>query len=1098
MAFVRGFELGVKQGFNLKGIAIFLLHCYFLVFVACVDASANSEKIYLFELPQQSLAKSLNHLSDISETSFLFPYDLVDKKIAKPLRGRFTLAQALVVLLEGTGLEGEFAGQKAFLIRAKPLRKNSDIAQSNDEPEPSLLTSILSTLFNTNEHSVTSDEEAEIEIVEVHGIASTIVNARNAKLSHDGIVDTYFAEDIGKSSDEDITSALQRLPGVAIERGGEGGDQGTVVVRGIQPSLNLIKFNGITLTSNTDNQAVDLSNYSADVLSSIVVAKSYSAKDEEGSLGGTVYLNSLSPLAAKRNQIIVSGEARYNDLTNQITPRTTVSFNKRFYNNLGVTGSFFWDDNESRIDNFETFLGAFVDQRNQPFDQNGNQLATRAALSDGLQNYRTFLRETDKKGGTLTLHWQPNEDRSIRLDSAFAKQSQDFLLFEDRGARSSFGQERQAPGLVTVDTASGRVTDYLGDFSGLLQTREQRGDTENLIIGLSIDQTIAEHWQIQSKLTYAKTRQLFDFQTWNLIGIGNADLNEDNSRCGYGIQPGDGVLSLPVFSDCLLFDRQMPETLAISGGSQAERDVVDRHNGIYFDFARNFDHSGITSVDFGIKYTEREKQRFFGEAFFGINTLLNRGFVNEQQIQQIDNERTFGTFLNTDISLLQRAPGNVLVGIAPEAGPSFYAPDIEAINAYLFPDGVPSDLTIRNPSEQWIVKERTQAVYLQTNFSLFDDRVTGNVGVRYVDTRVEGIGAGGFQFSDEYITPAGRNYPSIFTINNFEDENEYGQTLPSLNIRYEVNDAFIFRLSAARVMARPSFDSLAPGFSIIDRDPGAVPRGNGGNTQLAPFISEQFDFSTEWYFDPNSVLSATVFDKKLTSFTFNSTTSRNFENPLTGEPCLVNRSNAPIDEEQLTATVTEFGCASVLYSTEVNGARADITGIELGYSQVYDFLPGLWQYLGLAINYTYVDSEVQVNENLESAENGLPFPNTSKNSINSLLFWENDTYSFRIAHTYRDEALIEVNNNNQTIIRDARAILDFSANWQVTDRIVLTFVANNLTNSYDYLYQVTLISDDPNIPVQLVGSDISSVPKDAAFRVNHLGRSYRLGFRYSF
>ena len=150
-------------------------------------------------------------------------------------------------------------------------------------------------------------EDAVLEEVVVTGLRQSIRMARDAKLSSDAISDSIMAEDIGKSTDENIAEALNRVTGITIQ--GEDGIGTTVTVRGIDPNLNLIQLNGVTLGSADDGRAVDLSTYSADLLSQIEVVKTSSAKQNEGSLGGTVNLTTARPLDRRDNRY--TGEVQW-------------------------------------------------------------------------------------------------------------------------------------------------------------------------------------------------------------------------------------------------------------------------------------------------------------------------------------------------------------------------------------------------------------------------------------------------------------------------------------------------------------------------------------------------------------------------------------------------------------------------------------------------------------------------------------------------------------------------------------------------------------------------------------------------------------------
>ena len=196
-------------------------------------------------------------------------------------------------------------------------------------------------------------EKKDVEVIEVSGVRSSLTSALAAKKGSSSVSDSIIAEQIGKSSDENIAQALSRISGVSLDR--NGGDSQTVTVRGVQAALNDIKLNGISMTSNTGNQAVDLSLFSADVLSRIDVVKSPSANQEEGSLGAAINLQTRAPLASKDNVNVVTLEANYNDLSEEAKPRFAYTFINNPSDKFGISGSVFFDQRSERKDEFNIF-----------------------------------------------------------------------------------------------------------------------------------------------------------------------------------------------------------------------------------------------------------------------------------------------------------------------------------------------------------------------------------------------------------------------------------------------------------------------------------------------------------------------------------------------------------------------------------------------------------------------------------------------------------------------------------------------------------------------------------------------------------------------
>ena len=111
-----------------------LLFCLCL----CLAGTARAgQQVYYIDLPAQSVAKSLNRLSEQTGVSVLFPYDLVQGKKAKRVEGRYTLLQALDKLLKGTGLSGGLSDKGVLTISlAKSQAPQIDQQSRGEEAMP--------------------------------------------------------------------------------------------------------------------------------------------------------------------------------------------------------------------------------------------------------------------------------------------------------------------------------------------------------------------------------------------------------------------------------------------------------------------------------------------------------------------------------------------------------------------------------------------------------------------------------------------------------------------------------------------------------------------------------------------------------------------------------------------------------------------------------------------------------------------------------------------------------------------------------------------------------------------------------------------------
>ncbi len=924
-------------------------------------------------------------------------------------------------------------------------------------------------------------ENYVLEEVTVTGIRSSLSSAVDSKRLSDSISDSIIAEEIGKSSDESIAEALSRVSGVSIDR--TGSDNQTVTVRGIEASLNDVKLNGVSMTSNTNSQSVDLSLFSADILSQINVIKSPSAHQEEGSLGATILLQTRAPLEAKDNAQVLSIEGRYNDLREEESPRASFTFTQKLNEKIGIAGSVFYDDQRVRKEEFNQFSSSLRNFSNATDADTGEVIAGGAwAVQPNFFLNRLNLDDKTKKGGTGTFQYQPDDATDIRFDASFSRQE-----IDHKQTHTRMHNLHRTPNSVVIDRTTGGSNNVVAGstarIGGLNQSGRWINTTDSLILGVQFEHVLDDYWTISGRVGHSSTEQEYtNGFRMNWSPSSNADVNDPSTWCGVEYKDGPEGDFLPVLNFCPSYIGNDGSTMRLTQIRSDRREVEDTKNSFYFDVDRLIDNSFITSVEFGVKYTDRSKDVRAEEVFIGATAFESSDPIFADSVD--------GSSLTE---------GHFLDGIAPDGAPTNWLfPDIDQTVALAFPSGVgpgtPNEFT-PNPLKAWGVDEKTQGAYVQFNYEFLDGDFRGNFGVRYAKTEVSGNGHSGIRFSGGLPFLVNGETIVRFPVS---DSFDYSNWLPSANFQWTLAEDLLLRGSAARVLARPTIDSLRPGFEIRAENNEEIPRGNGGNTRLDPFLADQFDLSLEWYFADGALLSGAVFYKDFKSYTYKTSTPTEFNNPLTNT-CIVNRSElAPADV--LTATAP---CAEVNFEQTINGGSAEITGLELTYQQNYDFLPGFLQYFGTSVNYTYADSEAIVDPvNADNVFNGLPFLNTSKHSANATMFWENDFASLRLAYSYRTRAITRTVNRNSTLVRDDRGVLDFAANFNLTDDLKLTFSANNLTDSYDRILNVitqpVVNGSARDGIVKEISSDLDSVPDDRIHSLFNYGRNYRLSLRYSF
>ena len=139
-----------------------------------------------------------------------------------------------------------------------------------------------------------ADAADDENAIVVTGIRQSLANSQNIKRDSETVVDAITAEDIGALPDRSVTEALQRVPGVAINRFAGSNDpdhfsvEGSgVVVRG----LNFVRseFNGRTaFAAGVGGQALNFADVPSELLGSVIISKNATADMIEGGLAGTV------------------------------------------------------------------------------------------------------------------------------------------------------------------------------------------------------------------------------------------------------------------------------------------------------------------------------------------------------------------------------------------------------------------------------------------------------------------------------------------------------------------------------------------------------------------------------------------------------------------------------------------------------------------------------------------------------------------------------------------------------------------------------------------------------------------------------------------
>lgn len=178
-------------------------------------------------------------------------------------------------------------------------------------------------------------DEASVEVIEVKGTRANLQSAQNIKRLADTIIDGISAEDIGVLPDRSVLEAIQRVPGVSVERfaGPDDPDHFSVegsgaIIRGMTQTRS--EFNGRDSFTANSGRGLSFQDVSPELMGGVDIFKNQTADMIEGGIGGTVSLRTRKPFDSDGRVFAISGDWSYGDLAEKGSPTMSGLFSDRF------------------------------------------------------------------------------------------------------------------------------------------------------------------------------------------------------------------------------------------------------------------------------------------------------------------------------------------------------------------------------------------------------------------------------------------------------------------------------------------------------------------------------------------------------------------------------------------------------------------------------------------------------------------------------------------------------------------------------------------------------------------------------------------------
>jgi len=861
----------------------------------------------------------------------------------------------------------------------------------------------------------TTGGASTLDTVQVTGVRSSLQKSQIIKQDFIGTVDAVSAEDVGKFPDQNVADALQRVPGLSVDR--SGGESRFVTVRGFGPEFNAVTLNGRTMATENEGREFSFDILPSELISAAEVQKTSTADSPEGSIGATINIRTQRPLDNPGLHVAAAVAGTYDSMSEHSKPKASGMIS---HSNAAGT------------------LGGLLSVVHYQRSHIGERATTQGWLTGGRGhkgiaiprsvNYNSFREERTRTGINAAFDWHPGDAIKLGVDAMYSKykierDGNQVLFFTNPADIIEIRADENNTATWFKRGDTGILSTGHVRFSEFSDLRER--DSTNKQIGANLKWDIGELTTLDVDGSWSRADNKPDPRNgfYAVLGRRNVGVNPE-----WHLNPG----GFPSYSN----------VLSLTETSNLEAEYFRRRGRITSDqigefktqLTRSFYDGRLSRLQFGASASTRTKDNYairttdalnnaypslfvqvpaeFAEIFTGGNVA---GAGGPTQWLTFDALKYYD-WLASEAAWGQLAPGGDLYN---PNGPDHAQRIRDTLAAH--GGGINP---IPWPLDSWKVREKNIAAFAQADFE--GDWGTMpwklNVGVRYIRTdltssaisaQVESI----TQDSDDGLALAVVKFTEPLPLSK---RSSYHDWLPSLNFRLNLREDLVLRTSASETLTRPTLTNLRGSESISVRPPddGAY---STGNPDLKPYTSKNLDLGLEWYLNDTSYIALAGFYKNVSNF---------------------------IAMVTVPTTILNYPFQQTM---PVNAETAIIKGAELSFQYTFDRLPAPFDGFGVQLNYTSVDSQQTFDPSIATGQFAVVGLSDSGNLV---LFYEKDRFGIRAAYNWRDEYLEAIRGEQgEPTTVNAYEQLDLSANFKLNDHLSLFADATNLTGETESAWQ---------------------------------------------
>ncbi len=876
----------------------------------------------------------------------------------------------------------------------------------------------LGVAFSGQALAQTAPPTTEGEVVVVTGIRKGIQDSISAKKKSSAIVESVFAEDIGKLPDNSIAESIARLPGIAAQR--TNGRAQSLSLRGLGPDYTVTTLNGREQVSTNDNRSVEFDQYPSELINAVLVYKTANASMVNQGVAGTADLQTVRPLSVGKRIIALNVRAEANSEDAAIG-----GYENTGHRYAGTYINQFLDGTLGVALGYAHTKSPYQATKDEPWGD-GNLASANGAFLPGGQKNQVQSSTLVRDGFMAVIEAKPNNNLNVVID-AYHSDFEEIQQIARLEYPLAWGGATLSSGVKSSDGLfydSGTFTDVKVIVENYANRRTSKIDE----LGVNASYKLGDDWTLGFDANGQRLERedliLESTAGTGPNGVGATDTvsfkrGENNS---YALT---GALNYSSFDNVFLTDPKGWGGAAGRAGYVKNPTVTDELTAVKLSAKRALTGMIFDSVTFGVNQTKHTKNKVNEEGAITLPGLVAQASVPAAFRRGV-----------TDASFLGNGSGMI---------------SYDSLG--LYDSGYFGFTQFRgdNDKKNWTVDETVTTTYLMANIdtTVAGMVLTGNVGFQSVNTKQNAIST--------YVSgQGGTTY--------FMDGTEYTDNLPSLNLNLDVASDLKVRFGAGTAIVRPRMDDMSGGVGYGITVNSGVPSvfqgrqiywsGGGGNAKLKPWKSNSYDLSVEKYFGRKGYISAAAFYKELTSFIYNATLLKDY----TGAPLPSNCYNSDGSQAMSGGTwICSLANANRIGTIggPTNGEGGNISGVEVAASIPLEIVSPMLDGFGVLLSGSFNDSSIN-----PAGTGEVNVPGLSKKIINSTIFYEKDGFSVRVSNRYRGDFVGEVpdyTNSLQTRNVRGESVYDAQVSYTFQDGpakgLNILLSGSNLTNEPFFMYQ---------------------------------------------